>query len=527
MRDGESRKGRRRPRLLLLASGLGAVAVIGPGAGMAWACSYQQLTIAEALTEQRYASSAVVIVQRVDDGLDIEGEVEVVDVLAGEVPARFAATFDNGGSCYPSFGPGQAAGLLVNTTGRVPVVEQASQLDRTSVLEHLHGPLAADPDAAGPPRLVVAGRMPGAGLAVLDEQLRVLATAQRATPPWQLQACASVVATLSPSATGVMALEEYAASDPQALRSRDLLALGERSRHTIGCTSQGRVGLIANGTPREFVAEGEGVLLPDAFGEAPLPLPGFLEGDIAGDHVVLITASADGGSELAVFMLDGTEALRVPVPGARLYSVTLSPDGLTAAAWGGEDVIVTIDVLTGEELGRVVDSGLSLANEPWLSPDTLVLSAPSPDTPIPSGSRVSVRDRRLAEMAAMDVSGQPLVTTGGLFALTDAGVTAIGADGQATAVAPPQTVLAAAAAAVGGAPPAMASSPAPASSPPTPDPVATSADPTATPDTTEPPVPGLPVSTTSALDALVLAALGTGVAAAAGSVVLLARRHRR
>ncbi len=233
---------------------------------------------------------------------------------------------------------------------------------------------------------------------------------------------------------------------------------------------------------------------------------------------MLITASADEGSELAVLGLDGVEVgPRIAVPSARLYSVTLSPDGSTAAAWGSVDTIVTIDLATGRELGRLVDPSLSLAQEPWLSADELVVvSWPLPGDARSDGVHVSIRSRDLVEVASMDVVGEPHATLGGVFAVTDAGVSALDAAGGVTVTAPPQTSLTGAMAALG----------APASPPPS-APATTTAAPSS-PVTPPPRPPDLAVAAGSPVSAARLATVGLGLAGAAvGAVVLFTLKRRR
>src|SRR5690606_32585651 len=148
----------------------------------------------EALEADHYESSAEVIVRRIDGGADIHGAVEAIEVVAGDGPDTLPVTFDNRGSCHPPFAPGRVVALPANTTGGTTVVEEASELSDDSVLAHLHGPLEPDPDADGVPAVVIAGRMPGADLAVLDQQLRVITTAVTGTAPWQVEVCDDRVA---------------------------------------------------------------------------------------------------------------------------------------------------------------------------------------------------------------------------------------------------------------------------------------------------------------------------------------------
>ena len=116
----------------------------------------------------------------------------------------------------------------------------------------------------------------------------------------------------------------------------------------------------------------------------------------------------------------------------------------------------------------------------------------------------------------MDLVGQPHATLGGVFAVTDAGVSALDAGGGVTVTAPPQTSLTG----------AMAALSSPVSPPPT-APATTTASPSP-PVTPTPHPPDLPVAAGSPVSAARLATAGLVLAGAAvGAVILFTLKRRR
>lgn len=542
-------------RLLLIAV-LGALLLLPLLPGTARACSCAQLTITQAMEAGRHPSEAVAIVTRVDDGGDIEGRVEVVEIVSGRLPDAFDVTMDDGGSCQPAIQVGATVGLLVDTAGEEPVARECSLLDQASVLAHLHGPLQPDTDATGPPALAVLGRMRSTDtepaepplreqpstIALLDAQLRTLAVASLPSPSTQAIACEGSIALIRRDASDVVAgldgvAEAYGLPDLDLQRSRVLPRLFDRSRQLLGCTTEG-VALGANGLATdgagEFSSGGTGVLYPDVFGGTePIDIPGFHAGAVAGTSIVLLTSTAETGSEITVTDLAGAVTDTITVPGDRLYEVLLSPDGSTLAAWGGEDVLLTADVGTGTILGRLQEPGLMLASgQPWLDEGTLALLE-GDDGPYlgPTDLTVSVRDTELVEVGRIDgLTTWPQATTAGLVTAAPQGLVAVHRDG-ASGPAAPQTALVDLVIGLGvpldppsDAPPAP-SSPTPAA-PGLPLPT----DPPAEPTTTTPPSPPvIPVAPepggVSATEAVGI--VGAALAGLAGMVVVVGRRRVR
>lgn len=409
--------------------------------GQAHACSCAELTVAQALEQDYYESAAVAIVRRIDDGADIEGQVEVVEEISGDLPDVIDLTYDNGGSCQPSIGVGQIAGLLIDTSGGDPVVPGCSKLNQASVLEYLDGPLVVDPGATGEPALVVSGDMPGAGLAVLDTDLRALAVSTDRRPS-DMVVCNGALATLGYEGEG-LAVTVLSLRGLEVMDQRLLPDVTLRSAQELSC-HDGQVWLLFNGDEGEFDFSGVGLLFVDVMaGDPPVELPGFNAGSAGGGRAALVTSGSETNSRISVVDRTGQVVQRIDVDTDHLYRTTVSPDGATVMASGGDQQTFAYDASTGEELARRDGGYTYLGDRPWLTDDRIPFvegpDAFGTDQPV----TIAINDRRLQEVDRLQApSGVPIrATTVGIVVTTPDGLAMLDHDG-ASATGPRQTALA-------------------------------------------------------------------------------------
>lgn len=397
--------------------------------GQAWACSCAEMTIQE--VEQREPGAAVARVRRVDDG-GSEGVGEVVEVLHGpDLPDEVQLALDDGASCRPWVTVGELAVLTLVPDGESWRTLECGQLDPATGLD----PIAVDPDAAGPPAIVVFGQLPGAGLAALDDRLRVLAVTDGDTYVMQVERCGNDLVLVGHDAQG------------RVLFSRlELPALAQTAHYVpfpdpevagehlgLDCREDGTVDLLL----RAHGGQQESQLHRDVFGEpVTSTLPDSSSAAFAGDRVVFLQPAGSSDGPLTLTSLDPATGhrrriLQHPAVGRE---ITVSPDGGHAVIRGFDDepVALAVDLESGEVVGESRGWWQPI-QRPWLGDDRILFRDENSGGMDGNG----VTPFRIVDLSLQEVAAVPAIPTrsisafpGSLVATSSEGLTVLDANAQ-------------------------------------------------------------------------------------------------
>jgi hypothetical protein len=374
------------------------------------ACSCAETSLEE--TVARMPDAVVALVRRVDDGSRRGAGVgRVLARLHGEAPAVLPLELDTGASCRPHLGVGHVAALTFRPRGGGWETLECGRLDAASSLGRVFGDLAPDPDATGPPGLVVAGAFPGADLVTLDARLRVLATASVEGWVERLVPCGDGVVVLRGEDL-VTVVEERTLPDLEVTRSSRIAHRDGWRALAVRCTDDGRVEAVA----RSDLPEGRGWFHRDLLGdEEGLPVPGAEAAAFVADVAWLLVTEPTGDSSRidVVDLATGAVTTRATLPGMSGYELAVAPDARHVAVRGYADasVLVVLDTATATPTGRTVGGDWMPTGSGWLGPGTLVLGDESGRAAVPTLRLADTSLRVTGEVPP--VPGWPLAAADG------------------------------------------------------------------------------------------------------------------
>ncbi|MBW3621060.1 MAG: hypothetical protein KY461_12515 [Actinobacteria bacterium] len=394
------------PTLIVALALLGVLLPAAPAA----ACSCAEATLDDVVA--RHPDVAVALVRRVDDGARrAVGALDVVAELHGELPGRVSVALDDGASCRPMLAPRQLATLSFRPSGGGWEAVDCGMLDDADALGRLFGPLAPDPEAAGPASLVAAGSFPGADLVALDAELRVLAVAD--VDGWieRLVACGDDLVTFRME-DPTWVVERWSLTDLTRTASSRVDRPGGWQVLAARCDDAGRVQAVAV----EDLPGGTGLVHRDLLG-APADV---LEVPLAGgatfvdEHAWLVVSDNDGRTARidTVDLTTGEVATRRMFDGLAASEVVASPDGrfATLRGFAEEPVLVVLDTATATPVAQRTGWWMPLSGG-WLADGRLLLHDESSEM----GTRTPLRvvDERLRVLEEVTLpGGRPLALAG-------------------------------------------------------------------------------------------------------------------
>lgn len=389
---------------------LGVLVAVSPAS----ACSCAEQTIDDIVG--RHPDATAALVRRVDDGsVRAAGKLAVLTELHGELPSTVTVQLDDGGSCRPMLAPRQIAALTFRPAGDGWAAVDCGMLDLGDALASVGGDLAPDPDATGPPALVLAGSFPGADLVTLDAELRVLGTA--GIDGWldRVVPCGDEVVTIrTEDVTAVV--ERRSLPDLEVIATR-------RTDHPDGwqllavrCDDAGRLQTVAADTSGDAT-----VVTPELLGDPTTTIVApYADGATFVDDQVWLIAGDNDGRTARIDTVDlrtGTVGTRRSFQGLAGYELSASPDGryLAVRGFAEEPVLLVLDAASATPVGESGGWWMPVGAG-WIGPGRLLLQDESRE----QGATVALRvvDERLRVLEEVTVpAGWPLASAGDTLVL--------------------------------------------------------------------------------------------------------------
>lgn len=421
---------------VLVATAL-AITALWP-APPARACSCAFPTVAEVVASD--PDVGIAVVRRVDEGGAGRGTVVVEERVRGDLPDELDIELDDGGSCAPALVPGQVAVLAFDPAGDGWRAKMCGQLVLGDGLAAAYGGLTVDPAATGPPAVLLAGGLPGAEMATLDDRLRVLATGDHGIEAHRLEPCGEDEVVITGwDADDVRQVALRVAVGDLTILDRATIG-GDLSWPTdVACDDAGTASAVV-AVEDETTYEVTLVHLADVFDEDA----GASEvgaGDhgevVSGDVVTIEEGRLDGSAETTVRRITpgtGEVVWEVGLDDVIASRLVASPDAglLAVEGYVDDEVALLLDAATGEVRARV--DGRQFFHTPWVGDDRVVtwpvarhhepyLAAPEPDPE-------AVRDRDLAPVGGVPATVASVRPGADGLLLTGGGpLTVVGHDG--------------------------------------------------------------------------------------------------
>ncbi len=339
-----------------------AVAVSIAPTERAWACSCAEPTIDE-LTE-REPDAAVVRIRRIDQDGGTSGVGEVQDVLHGpSMPDQVPLSLDDGGSCLPWVAVGDVAVLGLVPDGRSWRTLECGMMHPATGLE----PVAVDPAASGEAAVLVAGRLPGADLIVLDDHLRVLSATELEGVRSGLSRCADDLLLSTGGPDGGSSLVRVGLPGLDVLAERSLSDDPDAEVEVLEAACEpDRVDVLT----RTWGADLELHLRRDVFGVDDLiELPTAEDAAFVGDELLLLRQTDDGNAQLLRHdVSDGSTMTVEEWEAMSVYELDVAPDGenVLIRGYGDEPLLLVFDLAAGTERSRST-GWWQPVSDPWLS----------------------------------------------------------------------------------------------------------------------------------------------------------------
>lgn len=352
------------PRRLLLI-GFTVVAVLAP-IRPAFACRCAQVTIAGLL--EREPDAAIAVVRRTDADGGTEGIGRVERELRGELPDEVPLALDEGASCKPWLDTGQLATLAFEPSEGSWQTLDCGTVDAVEGLGRAFGDLEVDADARGDPAVLLAGPMPGAGLALLDDSLRVLTTA--ATGRIRvLERCGDAIVTVEDEAEGSVArrrtLPDLAVVSEQPLGAETMQVLD------VACADDGTASAVVRGeefdVPVTYVA--------DLFTDDARALTRAADAAIVADDVLLLESQPDErSSALVVHDVASGQTSTLATFDIAGFELDVAPDGehLTVRGFGDAPVLLVVETASGRVVARAAGWEMPVQRA-WVDDQRLLL----------------------------------------------------------------------------------------------------------------------------------------------------------
>lgn len=337
----------------------------------AFACSCAPATIEDVVARDPDAVAG--LVRRVDDGsVRQAGTLAVLAELHGALPDVVTVQLDDGASCRPMVAPRQIAALTFRPEGGGWAAVDCGMLDLGASLARIGGDVAPDPDATGPPALVVAGSFPGASLVALDAELRVLGTAE--VPEWldRVVLCGDDVVTIRMEDVAVVA-ERRSLPDLAVGAAVRLDAPDGWQALALRCDDRGRFQAVTADASGDATR-----ITPDLLGDptTTLTAPAAGGATFVGDQVWLMVGDDDGRTARIDTVDLGTGEVRTrrSFQGLAGYDLSASPDGryVSVRGFAEEPVLLVLETASATPVGESTGWWMPVAGG-WLTPDRLVL----------------------------------------------------------------------------------------------------------------------------------------------------------
>ncbi|MBW3658293.1 MAG: hypothetical protein KY457_06620 [Actinobacteria bacterium] len=373
------------------------------------ACSCAPATIEDVVAREPGAVAG--LVRRVDDGSVREaGTLAVLAELHGELPDVVSVRLDDGASCRPMVAPRQIAALTFRPEGGGWAAVDCGMLDLGTSLARVGGDVAPDPEATGPPALVVAGSFPGASLVAVDAELRVLGVAD-------VEGWIDRVVRCGDEVVDIRMEDVTAVVERRSLPDLTVVATLRLDRPegwqllAVRCDDAGRLQTVA-ATP----AGDATVVTPDLLGAPAITFSGPSAGGatFVDDQVWLMAGDNDARTSRIVTVDLGTGAVatRRSFRGLAGSDLSASPDGrfVTVRGFAEEPVLLVLDAASATPVGEAAGSWMPVGHG-WLGPDRLLLQDESRQDG--ADMRLRVVDERLRVVEETTVpAGSPMALAG-------------------------------------------------------------------------------------------------------------------